>query len=460
MPDRPRIINGEEKVMIIDVVIAARSESKGIYRKNTMLLSGRPLIEYTVEAALGVSGARNIFLSTDDAELLDIYKGRKSVRLIKRPRKLSGESISIKDVLSHAAKAAGAKRSDILLLLFPTAPLRTARDLNNAIKFARTLPDFDSVVGVTRVRMSPFGGLSLDKSKRVKFLSKCGSRYYRRQDQPSSYRLNGALFIVRAGRIQALDDLLISGKSYGYEMDEISSVDIDTPYDVAAAEAMISFRKECLSHSARGGFNVQRLYIHDDPQMGIRRNVFDAAAYQRHFGRYRYFLPYIRPSDSVLDIACGSGYGSEILASKAKFVQGVDLDPETIKYAMRHHKRRNMRFDASRAERFRPKMLFDKVISIETIEHLADPEGFLSCVAGWLKPGGQVWLTCPFSGGEEQNVESPFHISELTRERLEAAMHGAFKDITFFDLGVSDEIFRVDTLKNKVTYIVTRGTKK
>jgi 2-polyprenyl-3-methyl-5-hydroxy-6-metoxy-1,4-benzoquinol methylase len=188
-------------------------------------------------------------------------------------------------------------------------------------------------------------------------------------------------------------------------------------------------------------------------------NVFDAAAYQRHFGRYRYFLPHIRTSDLVLDIACGSGYGSEILASKAKFVQGVDLDPETIKYAKRHHQKRNIRFDASSAERFLPKKRFDKVISIETIEHLADPEAFLSCVAGWLRPGGEVWLTCPFSGGEEQNIESPFHISELNRERLKAAMKGAFKDVKFFDLG-GRGIFTVDTLKNKVTYIVAKGIKK
>ncbi len=453
---RPEGKARKKEVMTIDIVIAARARSKGIYSKNTMLLAGKPLIEYTLEAALGASGVRNIILSTDDVELAKACKMHGRIKPVLRPAKLSGDNTSVKDVLSHAVKSVGARRPEYLLLLFPTAPLRTSKDLNSAIRFAGKLPCFDSVVGVTKAKISPFGGLLLDKTKKVKFLLKTGGRYYRRQDQPAPYRLNGALFIVKTDRIGKLNDMLISAGTYGFEMDEISSVDIDTPYDVAVAEAMISFRKECLSHTARGGFNVQRLYIHDDPDMGIRRNVFDTAAYQRHFGRYRYFLPHIRTSDSVLDIACGSGYGSEILASKAKFVQGVDIDPETIKYARRHHRKPNVRFSTSRAERFHPRMKFDKVISIETIEHLPDPEGYLLCVAKWLKPGGQAWMTCPFSGSEEDN---PFHISELTRERLEAAMRVAFKDIKFLDLGGSG-IFTVDTLKNKVTYIVARGTKK
>ncbi|HRZ67496.1 MAG TPA: methyltransferase domain-containing protein [Candidatus Omnitrophota bacterium] len=445
--------------MRIDIIIAARSGSKGIYRKNTMLVAGRPLIDYTVDAALDVNPAGNIYISTDDGQIKERYRNSGRVRIIDRPKTLADDNASVKDVLLHAAKAAGRDKPSFYILLFPTTPLRTSRDINSALRFSRTIGDFDSVVGVTRLRTSPYGGLTMDKSNRVKYLSKGAGVYYRRQSQPESFRLNGAIFIVRADRLNRLDDMLMSGKSYGYEMDDIASIDIDTPFDVAIAEAAMSFAQERLSPVARGGFNVQRLYIYDDARMGIRRNVFDAAAYERHFRRYKYFLPHIRKTDSVLDIACGSGYGSEILASKAKYVQGVDLDPKTIEYARRHHCGPNVRFDASGAERYRPGKKFDKVISIETIEHLEDPEGFLGCISGWLKPGGQVWLTCPLSDREEQNVESPFHISELTRERLVEAMSRDFKEIRFYDLGGSG-IFTVDTLKNKVTYIVAKGIKK
>jgi SAM-dependent methyltransferase len=147
--------------------------------------------------------------------------------------------------------------------------------------------------------------------------------------------LNGAFWIIKPDRLTELSELFLSGDSYGFEMEESDSIYVDTPLDLAMAEFSMRYSEERFSWAKRGGFNLQRLYVHDDPHMGITRNILDSAAYEKHFQRYNFFLKHIKPSDSILDIACGSGYGSEILSSKASTVLGVDTDSRTIEYARR-----------------------------------------------------------------------------------------------------------------------------
>ncbi|MBI5050404.1 MAG: methyltransferase domain-containing protein [Nitrospirae bacterium] len=445
--------------MNIDAIITARSGSKGIYKKNTILLDSKPLIEYTLEAAFGAAFIRHVYLSTDDEALFERYKNYKEIRFIDRPKALADDQISLKDVLAHALETIRANNPDLIIILLPTSPLRTSSHIDAAVKFAQSLPSFDSIVSVSRVKIAPLGGLILDKYKRTRFLFKKAQKYYRRQDQPPVYKLAGAIWIVAPDKINKLNDFLLSGESYAFELNDSENIDIDidTPCDVAVAEAMLSFQKERVSWDARGGFNVQRFYAHDDLEMGIRRNILDAAAYERHLQRYRFFLDYIEPSDVVLDIACGSGYGSEILASKARLVYGIDMDAKTIEYARRHHLRSNIRFDVSTVESFIPKERHDKIISVETIEHLADPEGFLVQAKEWLKPDGVLWLTCPLSESDSQQIENPFHISNISYDKLSILMNRHFKEVDFFSLSEQD-IFRVDTLNNRTTYIVAKGS--
>ncbi len=445
--------------MKIDAIIPARAGSKGLYKKHTVLIGGKPLLEYTIEAAYNASSIRDIYLTTDDTELIERYEKDKRVRVIERPRYLSTDDASLKNVFKHALRFIGRdKMPDLLAILLPTAPFRTSRHIDEAVKFANSIPAFDSVASVTRLKSSPVGGFFLSKDGRAKPLLKGSYRWYRRQDQPRVYRLNGAIWLIPVKRLHALNNLLLSNRSYAFEMDEASGVDIDTQHDVVVSEAMLSFHKRRLSWNKRGRYNVQRFYVHDDLKMGILRNAFDTAAYERHFGRYKFFLKYIKPHDSVLDIACGSGYGSQILASKARFVYGVDVDAVTIEYARRHHLRKNIKFEAAAIEDFVSRKRYDKVISVETIEHLADPEAFLAKVKDWLKPQGQLWLTCPLSQDDSQQTENPFHISKISYERLGTMMRRYFKKVDFFSLSSRKDIFSADTLNNRAAYIIARGS--
>ncbi len=123
----------------------------------------------------------------------------------------------------------------------------------------------------------------------------------------------------------------------------------------------------------------------------------------------------------VLDIACGEGYGSFVMADAwhAQEVIGVDISKETIGKAEQLFKRRNLKFmcaDAMKDEElFEPKS-FDLIISLETIEHLIHPEKFLSNLKRWIKDDGVIIVSCPndnwyYSTPEAKN---PFHERKYT----------------------------------------------
>lgn len=120
---------------------------------------------------------------------------------------------------------------------------------------------------------------------------------------------------------------------------------------------------------------------------------------------------------NVLDVACGEGYGAYAMASfwGAKSVTGVDISEEAITAAQNVFPHPNVKYIASTAESidklFAPDT-FDLVVSLETIEHVRDPEEFLAAIKKVLKPGGIVVLSCPndhwlYGPGETQN---PFHL--------------------------------------------------
>ena len=88
----------------------------------------------------------------------------------------------------------------------------------------------------------------------------------------------------------------------------------------------------------------ERMYFHDDEELGIKRNDDDKANVERHVSRYNFANQFVKQGDLVLDCACGIGYGSEILSKKAKKVISVDIDDMTIRYAKKHYQHHNIEF--------------------------------------------------------------------------------------------------------------------
>ncbi len=145
-----------------------------------------------------------------------------------------------------------------------------------------------------------------------------------------------------------------------------------------------------------------------------------------HLARYR-FAAQLVSGKNVADIACGTGYGAQLLAEAgAKSVHGIDISDEAIQFARENFSSPKVRFTTASAENLKPipDCEFDVVVSFETIEHLPNVEAYLSEIARILKPGGQYLVSTP-----DRRIGSVlypftrrpanhFHVREFTRKEM------------------------------------------
>ncbi len=237
----------EEKIL---AVIPARGGSKGVVRKNARLVAGKPLLAYTVEAALAAKDRLyRILVSTDDAEMAGIARRYGAEAPFVRPPELSGDRVPMIPVLQHAARFVEEQdrvRLDWVLLLQPTAPLRTVEDIAAAVELARQ-GGCTSVISVVQVFAThPILMKRIQDGRLLPFCieEKEGTR---RQDyQPPAYMRNGAIYLTRR------DTLLEGGSIWGdairpYVMPEERSVSIDNELDMKLVELILGERRAAQS---------------------------------------------------------------------------------------------------------------------------------------------------------------------------------------------------------------------
>lgn len=219
-------------------IIPARSGSKGLKDKNIKLLNGKPLIAYTIEAAIKSNAFEDIFVSTDSKEYSEIAKEYGAYVPFLRSEKLSEDTALTNDVIEDVLlnlKSMG-KQYDSIMILQPTSPLRDEYDIKNAIKLFDE-KKANSVVSVCECDHSPLLSKSLDQTMRLDgFLSNLDK--VRRQDMNRFYRLNGAIYLIKVEYFLKYKDFYRE-KSYGYIMDKKRSVDIDDIYDFKFAEVLM-----------------------------------------------------------------------------------------------------------------------------------------------------------------------------------------------------------------------------
>jgi SAM-dependent methyltransferase len=151
-----------------------------------------------------------------------------------------------------------------------------------------------------------------------------------------------------------------------------------------------------------------------------------------HVKRYEFALPWCEGKD-VLDAACGTGYGSALLAERASRVVGVDVSEEALDYARRRYARENVEFrrqDVSALEL--PDSSFDVVCSFETIEHLSDQEAYLGGVVRVLRPSGVFVVSTPQADRTTHGPENPHHHVELSRADFEALLRRSFGSVDLY----------------------------
>jgi CMP-N,N'-diacetyllegionaminic acid synthase len=224
------------------VVIPARGGSKGVPGKNIRPLNGKPLINHTIEAARQVFDDAVICVSTDDTAIKTTAESTGLHVPFTRPAALAADNSGTYEVLLHAVdqyEKAG-YFPDVMILLQPTSPFRTAPQIEEALKLYSE--DVDMVVSVKESKSNPY--YNLFEESEEGFLTKSKkAAFTRRQDCPKVWELNGAIYIINIASLKAkpLSDF---DKIVKYEMDEITSHDIDSITDFDFAEFISSKNAE------------------------------------------------------------------------------------------------------------------------------------------------------------------------------------------------------------------------
>jgi N-acylneuraminate cytidylyltransferase len=219
------------------IVIPARGGSKGVPRKNIKLLEGKPLIEYTLDAAKKVFSEDLICVSTEDQEIKKIVESLGFSVPFLRPKHLALDTSGTYEVLLHAVEFYKNQgyNADTLILLQATSPFRNSKHIEEAL----SLFDFscDMVVSVKETKSNPYYTLREENQNGWLVKSKEGV-FTRRQDCPKVFELNGAIYIIN---IKSLMNSPLNKfkKVRKYEMDELSSIDIDSPLDWEFASLLI-----------------------------------------------------------------------------------------------------------------------------------------------------------------------------------------------------------------------------
>lgn len=220
-------------------IIPARSGSKGVIDKNIRDLNGKPLMGYSIEAAIKSECFDEVMVSTDSRKYADIaISCGAKVPFLRSPENSSNQATSwevVKEVLNRYGEKG--IRFEMVALLQPTSPFRTADDIIGAYEIYKEKQAV-SVVSVCETEVSPLLCNTLQTGNSLEGFLSPEIRGRRRQDLPQYYRVNGAIYMYRAGNPDIQFELYGKG-SYAYIMGQEKSVDIDTEYDFFLAEQMM-----------------------------------------------------------------------------------------------------------------------------------------------------------------------------------------------------------------------------
>lgn len=218
-------------------LIPARGGSTGIPRKNVREIAGKPLIAWTIEAALAAEGIARVVVSTEDEEIAAVARKWGADVPFMRPAELAtDEAPGIAPVLHAAAELTD---YDELLLLQPTSPLRGRAEIEALLAMARD-GSAPSVVSVSEASEHPAWMFRMAPGGRLKNLGGF-EEAARRQDLPALYMLNGAMYWVRTDWLRR-EQKLVGRDTLGFVMDAQTSVDIDTMLDWRLAELLLADR--------------------------------------------------------------------------------------------------------------------------------------------------------------------------------------------------------------------------
>ncbi len=218
-------------------LITARGGSKGVPRKNVRMVGGKPLIAWTIDAALKSKTIDHLILSSDDEEIIAVAREWGCEVPFVRPDELASDTAGSLDVVRHALELEG-EGYDYIVLLQPTSPLRTPEDINATLDLCHTR-NTPTCVSVCEVDKTPYWMFKVDDNSCLEPLFPIEQMPVNRQEANPVYMLNGAVYVARTNHI--LDGGgFVSRDTIVYIMPPERSLDIDTEQDLALMEFSIN----------------------------------------------------------------------------------------------------------------------------------------------------------------------------------------------------------------------------
>lgn len=219
-------------------VVPARSGSKGLKDKNIIELCGKPMINYSIEAAVKSKLFNRIICSTDSNLYGEIAK-KAGAEVIYRDESMSSDTATTYDYMEDLFQKIGTD-FDYFVLLQPTSPLRTSHHIAEAVElFDKHCNKFDFLCSVKEAEHSALLVKPIDEDLSLKYFD-TDFKNYRRQKY-REYSPNGAIFIGKVNKYLAQGHFF-GKRSLGYIMNKIDSVDIDDKIDYLLVQEIMKSR--------------------------------------------------------------------------------------------------------------------------------------------------------------------------------------------------------------------------
>lgn len=231
-------------------IIPARGGSKGIRGKNRKRLKGKPLIYYAIRSARRSKTLTDFVVTTDDRKIAALAR-KYGAPVIPRPAALARDRTPMAPAVLHALKAYEKSNSkvDLIVLLQPTSPLRTFRDIDQAVMRLRR-SRADALISVCRVSEHPAQTYKLRGGR----LAVCypSLEALNRQSLPARYHRNGAIYAIRRNRFLKAKSFYVPN-TLAYVMPRHRSVNINESFDLDLANFLLrkTSRSQAASHAIR-----------------------------------------------------------------------------------------------------------------------------------------------------------------------------------------------------------------
>lgn len=227
------MINGHRVL----AVVLARGGSKGLPGKNLLPLAGRPMVAWSIRAALGAARVDRTIISTEDAAIAQAAREAGGELPFMRPAEFARDESTVHEALIHALDHLDTA-FDYVVALQATSPLRTAADIDGAIEACDTA-GAASCISVVAAPKSVYWSFGIGRSGRLEPVLTSEWQTRRRQELPVVYQPNGAVYVARVEWYRE-HRTFVGSDTVPYEMPPERSLEVDSPLDMTLIRAIFT----------------------------------------------------------------------------------------------------------------------------------------------------------------------------------------------------------------------------